>query len=52
MIGCNVTTLIRIEKIQKHEKSATFWIIGMGAIVTRKRPAASFKMDTIAGGKR
>jgi hypothetical protein len=52
MIGCSVTTLTRIEKIQKHEKRATFWMIGIGAIVTRKSPAASFKMDTIAGGKR
>src|SRR4029450_10706261 len=52
MMGCRVTTLSRIEKIQKHENSATFWMMGIGAIVTRKRPAASFRMETIAGGKR
>jgi hypothetical protein len=27
-------------------------MIGIGAIVTRKRPAASFRIDTIAGGNR
>src|SRR5262245_24613584 len=52
MIGCSVTTLTRIEKIQKQENSATFWMMGMGAIVTRNRPAASFRIETIAGGKR
>src|SRR4029453_5267369 len=52
MMGCRVTTLTRIEKIQKQENSATFWMMGIGAIVTRKRPAASFRMETIAGGNR
>ena len=34
MIGCSVTTLMKIETIQKLEKMAHFWMSGIGAIAT------------------
>ena len=39
MIGWSVTTLTKIETIQKLEKMAHFWINGIGAIATGVLPA-------------
>src|SRR2546430_15262075 len=52
MIGCSVTTLTKIEITQKLEKTATFWMSGMGAIATTRIANPSARIDAIAGGKR
>src|SRR4029079_1262971 len=52
MIGCSVTTLMKIETIQKAETKASFCISGMvaTAIVMIARPSAT--IETIAGAYR
>src|SRR5438552_15477105 len=52
MIGWSVTTLTKIEITQKLEKTATFWMSGMGAIATTRIAKPSARIDAIAGGKR
>ena len=52
MIGCNVTTLMKIERIQKEAKRATFWMRGIGATATSRMPRPSVMIDAIAGAKR
>ena len=52
MIGWSVTTLTKIEMIQKLENTATFWMRGMGAIATGRMPMPSASTDAMAGGKR
>jgi hypothetical protein len=51
-IGCSVTTLMKIDTIQKLAKMATFWISGIGATATTSRPMPSVTMPDIAGWKR
>ena len=52
MIGWSVTTLTKMEMTQKLEKTATFWMSGIGAIATIRMAKPSARMDAIAGGKR
>src|SRR5262249_58272314 len=50
MIGCSVTTLTKIEMIQKLEKMAHFWMSGIGAMATTRSAKPSASTDPIAGG--
>ena len=52
MIGWRVTTLTKIETIQKLEKMAHFWMSGIGAIATTSSATPSASTDAIAGGNR
>src|SRR5206468_12826122 len=52
MIGWSVTTLTKIEITQKLEKTATFWMSGMGAIATTRIAKPSARIDATAGGER
>src|SRR5438093_7158960 len=52
MIGWSVTTLTKVEMTQKLEKTATFWMSGIGAIATTRIAKPSARIDAIAGGKR
>src|SRR5262249_60409641 len=50
MIGCSVTTLTKIEMIQKLEKMAHFWMSGIGAMATTRSAKPSASTEAIAGG--
>src|SRR5215468_11099562 len=52
MIGWSVTTLTKIEMIQKLENTAHFWMSGIGAIATTRSAKPSASTDAMAGGKR
>ena len=52
MIGWSVTTLTMMDTIQKLEKTAIFWMSGMGAIETSRMPMPSLSTEAMAGGKR
>ena len=49
MIGCSVTTLTKIDAIQKKHSQASFWIIGMRATSSVRTARPSAINDTIAG---
>src|SRR6266516_1064114 len=47
MIGWSVTTLTMMDTIQKLEKTAIFWMSGMGAIETRRMPMPSLSAEAM-----
>src|SRR6185295_17995741 len=50
--GCKVTTLMKIDTIQKLEKMETLTISGMGATAMMSNPMPSVTIEAIAGAKR